>query len=123
MLWEPQKPGDSIVIMVPGAVTGAAMAPVHDYDPLATLLTENGYAFLLSKMRASYSYPYSEYADAVKDIAAFVSYVKSKGYTRIAILGISPGGPRHYLTPGPLAEAYARETTDRLVKNMPAAAR
>lgn len=94
VLWEPPKPGDSVVIMVPGGVTGAAMAPVHDYDPLANLLTDNGYAFLLSNMRASYNYPYSEYADAVKDIAAFVAYAKSRGYTRIAILGISLGGPR-----------------------------
>jgi pimeloyl-ACP methyl ester carboxylesterase len=80
--------------MVPGGTTGAALYPAHDYSPLANALTDNGYAFLLSNMRASYNNAYAEYGDAVKDIAAFVAYAKSKGYARIAILGISLGGPR-----------------------------
>lgn len=94
LLWEPQKRGDSIAIMVPGGVTGAALWPGHDYEPLVRLLTENGYTFLLSNMRAAYNNAYSEYGDAVKDIAAFVAYARSKGYARIALLGISLGGPR-----------------------------
>jgi pimeloyl-ACP methyl ester carboxylesterase len=94
LLWEPERAGDSLVIMVPGGTTGAAMFPAHDYCPLADALTDCGYAFLVSNMRAAYNYPYAEYADAVKDIAAFVAYAKSKGYARIAILGISLGGPR-----------------------------
>jgi dipeptidyl aminopeptidase/acylaminoacyl peptidase len=94
LLWEPQRASDSVVIMVPGGTTGAALYPAHDYSPLASALTDNGYAFLLSNMRASYNNAYAEYGDAVKDIAAFVAYAKSKGYARIAILGISLGGPR-----------------------------
>jgi pimeloyl-ACP methyl ester carboxylesterase len=94
LLWGPQKASDSLVVMVPGGTTGAAMFPAHDYSPLAKALTESGYAFLLSNLRASYNNPYAEYGDAVKDIAAFVAYAKSKGYARIAILGISLGGPR-----------------------------
>jgi pimeloyl-ACP methyl ester carboxylesterase len=94
LLWEPQKVGNSLVVMVPGGTTGAALFPAHDYSPLAKGLTDNGYAFLLCNMRASYNNPYAEYSDAVKDIAAFVAYAKSKGYARIAILGISLGGPR-----------------------------
>jgi pimeloyl-ACP methyl ester carboxylesterase len=94
LLWEPQKTGESLVIMVPGGTTGAALFPAHDYGPLAQLLTENGYAFLVGNMRASYNNAYSEYSDAVKDIAAFVAYAKSKGYARIAVLGISLGGAR-----------------------------
>ena len=94
LLWEPQSPGDSLVILVPGATTGAALIPMHDYYPMATALTGKGYAFLIANMRASYNYAYAEYADAVKDIAAFSAYAKSKGYTRIAIFGISLGGPR-----------------------------
>ncbi len=94
LLWEPQKAGDSLVIMVPGGTTGAALFPAHDYSPLANGLTENGYAFLVGNMRASYNNAYSEYSDAVKDIAAFVAYAKSKGYARIAVLGISLGGAR-----------------------------
>jgi dipeptidyl aminopeptidase/acylaminoacyl peptidase len=94
LLWTPQRASDSLVIMVPGGTTGAALYPAHDYSPLASMLTEKGYAFLLSNMRASYNNAYSEYADAVKDIAAFVAYAKSNGYTRIAIVGISLGGPR-----------------------------
>jgi dipeptidyl aminopeptidase/acylaminoacyl peptidase len=94
LLWEPQRASDSLVIMVPGGTTGAALYPAHDYSPLANALTDNGYAFLLSNMRASYNNAYAEYGDAVKDIAAFVAYAKSKGYARIAILGISLGGPR-----------------------------
>ena len=94
LLWEPQAGSDSLVLMVPGGTTGAALFPAHDYSPLGSALIENGYAFLLSNLRASYNNPYAEYAEAVKDIAAFVAYAKSKGYARIAILGISLGGPR-----------------------------
>ena len=94
LLWEPVAPGDSLFIMVPGATTGAALVPLHDYYPLANALTAKGYAFLLSNMRASYNYPYAEYAQAVQDIAAFVADAKSRGYARIAIFGISLGGPR-----------------------------
>ena len=108
LLWEPQKAGDSLVIMVPGGTTGAALFPAHDYTPLAAALTERGYAFLLGNMRASYNNPYAEYSDAVKDIAAFVAYAKSKGYARIAILGISLGGCR--------VAQYAAERNDPAVK-------
>jgi len=94
LLWTPQRASDSLVILVPGGTTGAAFYPAHDYAPLAAMLTEKGYAFLLSNMRASYNNAYAEYKDAVQDIAAFVAYGKSKGYARIAILGISLGGPR-----------------------------
>jgi pimeloyl-ACP methyl ester carboxylesterase len=94
LLWTPQTRGDSLVILVPGATTGAALIPSHDYYPLATALTDKGYTFLIANMRAAYNYPYAEYSDAVKDIAAFVAYAKAQGYTRIAIFGISLGGPR-----------------------------
>jgi pimeloyl-ACP methyl ester carboxylesterase len=108
LLWEPQKASDSLVVMVPGGTTGAALFPAHDYSPLANGLTDNGYAFLLCNLRASYNNPYAEYSDAVKDIAAFVTYAKSKGYARIAILGISLGGPR-------MAQ-YVAERNDPAVK-------
>ena len=108
LLWEPQKAGDSLVVMVPGGTTGAALFPAHDYSPLAAALTHKGYAFLLSNMRASYNNPYAEYGDAVKDIAAFVAYAKSKGYARIAILGISLGGCR--------VAQYVAERNDPAVK-------
>jgi pimeloyl-ACP methyl ester carboxylesterase len=108
LLWEPQKSGESLVIMVPGGTTGAALFPAHDYGPLAQLLTENGYAFLVGNMRASYNNAYSEYSDSVKDIAAFVAYAKSKGYARIAVLGISLGGAR-------MAQ-YVAERNDPAVK-------
>jgi pimeloyl-ACP methyl ester carboxylesterase len=94
LLWEPQSATDSVVLMVPGGTTGAALFPAHDYTPLARLLTAQGYAFLLTNMRASYNNPYSEYGDAVKDIAGYVAFAKSRGYKRLAILGISLGGPR-----------------------------
>ncbi|HEV3482144.1 MAG TPA: dienelactone hydrolase family protein [Candidatus Acidoferrales bacterium] len=108
LLWEPQKASDSLVVMVPGGTTGAALYPAHDYSPLASALTDKGYAFLLGNMRASYNNAYAEYGDAVKDIAAFVAYAKSKGYSRIAILGISLGGPR-------MAQ-YVAERNDPAVK-------
>jgi dipeptidyl aminopeptidase/acylaminoacyl peptidase len=108
LLWEPLKAGDSLVVMVPGGTTGAALFPAHDYSPLASALTDKGYAFLLCNMRASYNNPFAEYSDAVKDIAAFVAYAKSKGYARIAILGISLGGPR-------MAQ-YVAERNDPAVK-------
>lgn len=108
LLWEPQKASDSLVVMVPGGTTGAALFPAHDYSPLAAGLTDKGYAFLLGNLRASYNNPYAEYSDAVKDIAAFVAYAKSKGYARIAILGISLGGCR--------VAQYAAERNDPAVK-------
>jgi pimeloyl-ACP methyl ester carboxylesterase len=108
LLWEPQRAGDSLVVMVPGGTTGAALFPAHDYSPLAAALTDKGYAFLLGNMRASYNNAYSEYSEAVKDIAAFVAYAKSKGYARIAVLGISLGGPR-------MAQ-YVAERNDPAVK-------
>jgi pimeloyl-ACP methyl ester carboxylesterase len=106
--WEPPKASDSLVVMVPGGTTGAALFPAHDYSPLANALTGHGYGFLLCNMRASYNNPYAEYSDAVKDIAAFVAYAKSEGYARIAILGISLGGPR-------MAQ-YVAERSDPAVK-------
>jgi hypothetical protein len=36
LLWKPPTLGDSLVILVPGATTGAALIPSHDYYPLAT---------------------------------------------------------------------------------------
>jgi pimeloyl-ACP methyl ester carboxylesterase len=108
LIWEPQRDSDSLVLMVPGGVSGAALCPAHDYAPLAAGLTERGYAFLVSNMRASYNSSYVEYADAVKDVSAFVEYAKSKGYARIAILGISLGGPR-------MAQ-YVAERNDPAVK-------
>jgi pimeloyl-ACP methyl ester carboxylesterase len=108
LLWEPPETGDALVVMVPGGTTGAALFPAHDYSPLANALTDRGYGFLLCNMRASYNNPYAEYSDTVKDIAAFVAYAKSKGYLRIAILGISLGGPR-------MAQ-YVAERNDPAVK-------
>lgn len=111
LIWEPtQKASDSMVIIVPGGVSGAALFPAHDCTPMAASLTERGYGFLLSNMRASYNPPYAQYDDAVKDIAAFVGYAKSKGYSRIAILGISLGGPR--------TAQYVVERNDPAVKAM-----
>ncbi len=108
LLWEPQRASDSLAIMVPGGTTGAALYPAHDYSPLASGLTERGYAFLLTNMRASYNNAYAEYSDAVKDIAAFVAYAKSRGYERIAVMGISLGGPR--------VAQYMAERNDPAVK-------
>jgi pimeloyl-ACP methyl ester carboxylesterase len=108
LLWEPQTAGDSLVVMVPGGTTGAALFPAHDYSPMADALVDRGYSFLLTNMRASYNNPYSEYSDAVKDIAGFVAFAKSRGYSRLAILGISLGGPR-------MAQ-YVAERNDPAVK-------
>jgi len=108
LLWKLEPPTDSLVILVPGGTTGGAMVALHDYYPMATALADKGYTFLIPDMRAVYNYPYAEYADAVKDIAAFVGYAKSAGYTRIAILGISLGGPR-------MAQ-YVAERNDPAVK-------
>ena len=94
LLWEPEKKGNAMVVLVPGATTGAALVAMHDYYPMATALNAAGYSFIVANMRASYNYPYAVYADAVKDIAGFVAYAKSSGYARIAIVGISLGGPR-----------------------------
>lgn len=108
LIWEPAAKGNSMVILVPGATTGAALVAMHDYYPMATALNTAGYSFIVSNMRASYNYPYAEYADAVKDIAGFVEYAKSGGYSRIAIVGISLGGPR-------MAQ-YMAERADSAVK-------
>lgn len=108
LLWEPHRATDSLAILVPGGTTGAAFYPAHDYSPLASDLIDSGYAFLLSNMRASYNNAYAEYADCVQDIAAFVAYAKSKGYSRIALLGISLGGAR--------VAQYVAERNDPAIK-------
>ena len=94
MIWESSPRGKSMVILVPGATTGAALVASHDYYPMATALTEAGYGFIVANMRASANYPYAVFADAVQDIAGFVEHAKSAGYSQIAIVGISLGGPR-----------------------------
>jgi pimeloyl-ACP methyl ester carboxylesterase len=94
LIWEPETTGNSMIILVPGGTTGAAMVASHDYYPMAAALTATGYSFIVANMRASYNYPYAVYADAVKDIAGFVDYAKSAGYALIAIVGVSLGGPR-----------------------------
>lgn len=108
LIWEPETTGNSTVILIPGATTGAALVAMHDYYPMATALNAAGYSFIVANMRASYNYPYAEYADAVKDIAGFVKYAKSNGYSQIAIAGISLGGPR-------MAQ-YMAERDDPLIK-------
>ena len=94
LIWEPETKGNSMVILVPGATTGAALVAMHDYYPMATALNAAGYGFIVANMRASYNYPYAEFGDAVEDIAGFVDYAKSAGYSEIAIVGVSLGGPR-----------------------------
>lgn len=94
MIWEPDTKGKSVVILVPGGTTGAALVASHDYYPMAKDLTSAGYSFIVANMRASANYPYAVFADAVKDIAGFVDSAKSAGYSQIAIVGISLGGPR-----------------------------
>ncbi len=108
LLWEPHRSTESLAILVPGGTTGAALYPAHDYSPLAADLIDSGYAFLLSNMRASYNNAYAEYGDCVRDIAAFVAYAKSRGYSRIALLGISLGGAR--------VAQYVAERNDPAVK-------
>jgi pimeloyl-ACP methyl ester carboxylesterase len=93
LLWA-SSPSKAMVILVPGATTGAALVAMHDYYPMAAAMNVAGYSFLVANMRASYNYPYAVYADAVKDIAGFVDYAKAAGYARIAIVGVSLGGPR-----------------------------
>jgi len=94
LMWEPESTGNAMVILVPGATTGAALVASHDYYPMAAALTAAGYSFIVANMRASANYPFAAFADAVKDIAGFVDYAKSAGYSQIAIVGISLGGPR-----------------------------
>ena len=94
LVWEPETNRNTMVILVPGGTTGAALVASHDYYPMATALTAAGYSFIVANMRASANYPYAVFADAVKDIAGFVDYAKSAGYAQIAIVGISLGGPR-----------------------------
>lgn len=94
LIWDAGPGTQSAVILVPGGTTGAALVASHDYSPMARLLNEAGCSFIVANMRASYNYPYAEYADAVKDIDGFVNFAKSAGYSQITIVGVSLGGPR-----------------------------
>ncbi|MBF8270316.1 MAG: Hydrolase 4 protein [Gammaproteobacteria bacterium] len=95
LLYLPQEPGGSVVILIPGG-TGGFIDGFHDYTPLAEQLTAKGYAFLLANMRTAgtHGWYYDRFETAEQDVGAAVAMAKSRGLNRIILVGVSLGGPR-----------------------------
>jgi len=95
LLYLPEKPGSSVVILIPGG-TGGFIDGFHDYTPLAEQLTAKGYAFLLANMRTAgtHGWFYDRFETAEQDVGAAVGMAKTRGLNRIILVGVSLGGPR-----------------------------
>jgi esterase/lipase len=94
LYFTPEKPGKSLVLLIPG-LTGAVMGGgLHDYRPLAGELAAKGYALLIPQLRSLNNWPYAFFDDVVKDIGGAVAFAKARGYEQIALFGTSLGGPR-----------------------------
>ena len=95
LLYLPEKPGSSVVILIPGG-TGGFIDGFHDYTPLAEQLTEKGYAFLLANMRTAgtHGWFYDRFESAEQDVGAAVEMAKARGLNQIILVGVSLGGPR-----------------------------
>ena len=98
LVWEPQQPGDTAVILVPGFY--GAFTGTHDYRPLAGRLNADGHAFMAINMRTANDFTDPRLQDAIMDVGAAVTEAKLRGFRRIVLLGTSLGGPRSclYLT-------------------------
>jgi pimeloyl-ACP methyl ester carboxylesterase len=95
LLYQPQQPGGSVVILIPGG-TGGFIDGFHDYTPLAELLTAKGYAFMVANMRTAgtHGWFYDRFETAEQDVGAAVGIAKARGLNRITLIGVSLGGPR-----------------------------
>lgn len=94
LLYLPETPSRSVVIMVPGGTGG--IGGRHDYTPLAEKLNAQGYALLLANMRTagSHGWLFARFEDSELDVGAAVDFAKSRGLDRIVLFGSSLGGPR-----------------------------
>ena len=101
LLFAPQTPTKSVVIMIPG-MTGGFSGGGHDYSPMAEGLNQKGYAFMVPNMRTAglHGMLFARFDDYTKDVAAAVAEAKRRGLTDIILFGTSLGGPRaiHYWT-------------------------
>jgi esterase/lipase len=95
LLYQPARAGDSAVILIPGG-TGGFIDGFHDYTPLAEQLTDKGYAFMVANMRTagSHGWFFERFETAEQDVGAAVATAKSRGLSRIVLVGVSLGGPR-----------------------------
>lgn len=92
LLWEPAAPRDAAVILVPGF--NGTFHQGHDYQPIATMLTGLGYAFMAPNLRTAGDFTDPRVDDVVPDIAAAIAAAHERGYRRVALFGTSVGGPR-----------------------------
>jgi alpha-beta hydrolase superfamily lysophospholipase len=94
LLWQPAGATKAVVIHVPG-MTGGFVGPL-DLNPVAAALTARGYAFMAVNMRTAglHGMLLARFEDYEKDVEAAVRYARSRGFTDVALVGHSLGGPR-----------------------------
>jgi len=94
LLWSPPEGSTIAVIYVPGM--GGGFACPNDLNPLARTMIQNGYAFMAINTR-SVNPPgimFAKFEDCLQDLGAAVTYVRSRGFTQVVLIGDSLGGPR-----------------------------
>jgi dipeptidyl aminopeptidase/acylaminoacyl peptidase len=96
-LFEPQTKSNRVLIMIPGG-SGSNLRPEgHDFKPLYERLNEKGIALFLQESRHGGKDGWlavKEYSNFAKDTQAAIQIMKDRGYTDIALFGISFGGTR-----------------------------
>jgi uncharacterized repeat protein (TIGR04076 family) len=94
LLWEPERPSKTLSVYIPGGPGGFA-GPVA-LNPIARILTDNGYALLAVNMRTAgmHGFLSARFEDCVQDIGAAVRFARERGYAEIILVGDSLGGCR-----------------------------
>jgi dipeptidyl aminopeptidase/acylaminoacyl peptidase len=96
-LFEPQTKTNRVLIMIPGG-SGSNLRPEgHDFKPFYERLNEKGISLFLQESRHGGKDGWlavKEYSSFAKDTQAAIQTMKDRGYTDIALFGISFGGTR-----------------------------
>ncbi len=94
LLWKPEQATASTVVYVPGF--GGGFAGPNDLNSFAAPLVAAGHAVLAINTRAvsPTGMVYAHFEDCLEDLDAALSFVRSRGYTSIVLVGDSLGGCR-----------------------------
>ena len=95
--FEPQKKTNRVLILIPGGSGTHMRPPGHDFKPLSERLNKKGISLLLHESRHAGRNGWlflKDFGLFAKDTHAAIQAMKDRGYTDIALFGISFGGPR-----------------------------
>jgi len=94
LLWKPAQATASVVVYVPGF--GGGFAGPNDLNSFVAPLVADGHAMLAINTRAvsPTGMVYAHFEDCLEDIDAALSFLRSRGYTSIVMVGDSLGGCR-----------------------------